>query len=79
MTLKIAVGSGVLVFLVGATFWAGATYNRIDGIEKSVQELSLRIAKVGDIAIMQVRIDMQEQRIQRLESEEDGQNGSKHQ
>ncbi len=71
MTWKVTVGGGVLIFLIGATFWAGAAYNRIDGIENQLREINTRMGTIGDIPIMKMEIEALKAQMKRQEDRDD--------
>lgn len=47
-TVRVAIGSGVAIFPIASTFWAGATYNRVDSMAQSLTELRLTVARAID-------------------------------
>ncbi len=67
--VKVAIGSGVAVFLIAAVFWAGATYNRVQGIEMQLSAIQAQIAKFGDFEATQERVNEQGRRIDKLEDQ----------
>ncbi len=71
VTWKMTVGGGVAVFLVGATFWAGATYNRIDGMESELHVISTQMSQLGDLPILKMKVDTLEIEVTRLQTQRD--------
>jgi hypothetical protein len=71
MTTETLVGSGLFIFLLGAVFWGGATFNRIGKIEADVQEMKNQISTflsaVAEYAGIKERVDGHEKRLDRLE------------
>ena len=67
--VKIALGSGAAVFLIGAIFWAGATYNRVEGIEVQLNQIQAQISKLGDFQAIQERSLEQGRRLDKLEDQ----------
>jgi len=67
--VKVAIGSGVAVFLIAAVFWAGATYNRVQGIETQLGAIQAQISKFGDFQATQERVAEQGRRIDKLEEQ----------
>jgi hypothetical protein len=70
-TWKLTLGGSVLVFLIGATFWAGSTYNRIDGIERQLTDISTRLARVDQLGVMEIKLETIQQQIKELQDRED--------
>ena len=59
VTWKLGLGGS---FMVGAIFWAGSTYNRVSGIESSLQEIRSQLPALGKVAVLdaeQVRMQRQ--------------------
>lgn len=56
-------------FIVGAIFWAGATYNRISGIEQQLVEIKSALPSMSRIAILEERINIQQRDIDTLRSQ----------
>jgi len=67
--VKVALGSGVAVFLIGAIFWAGATYNRVQGIEIQLNQIQAQISKLGDFQAVEERSLEQGRRLDKLEDQ----------
>jgi len=67
--VRVAIGSGVAVFLMGAVFWAGATYNRVQGIELQLNQIQAQISKLGDFQAIEERTIEQGRRIDSLEQQ----------
>ncbi len=67
--VKVAIGSGVAVFLIAAVFWAGATYNRVQGIEAQLGAIQSQIAKFADFQATEERVVEHERRIGKLEDQ----------
>jgi hypothetical protein len=65
--MRIALGSGMVIFLVGMVFWAGATYNRIQGIESHLLSIDAAVSKIGDIQAIQERTNETQRRLDKLE------------
>jgi len=71
MNWKITIGGGVLVFLVGATFWAGAAYNRLDSIESQLREMHTQMGQIGEVPILKIRVETLELEVKRLVDQHD--------
>jgi hypothetical protein len=57
MTWKLTLGGG---FMVASVFWAGSTYNRVVGIEASLQDIRAQLPALGKVAVLeQKQTDMQ--------------------
>ena len=67
--VKVAIGAGTAVFLIGAIFWAGATYNRVQGIEVQLNAIQAQISKLGDFQAMEERSLEQGRRLDKLEDQ----------
>lgn len=65
--IKVAVGSGSAVFLISAVFWAGATYNRVSGIEDRLRSIETQLEKISDLPNLTERSLENEKRIEKLE------------
>lgn len=65
----VAIGSGVAIFLIGAIFWAGATYNRVQGIEAQLSAIQSQISKLGDMQAVVVRQEDDQRRLDKLEEQ----------
>jgi len=68
-SVKVAIGGGVAVFLIGAVFWAGATYNRVQGIESQLSQIQAQISKLGDFQAIEERVAEHQRRIDKLEDQ----------
>ena len=70
---KFAAGAiiSVTLFLIGATFWAGSTYNRIEGIEGELKDMNIRLGKVGDLSVMRYQINELQKQIAYLQEIQD--------
>jgi hypothetical protein len=66
-TTRISLGALSGAFILGVIFWAGAAYNRIDGIEKSLGSINAKLERLADINLIQERSLRNEKRIERLE------------
>lgn len=68
MTIELALGGG---FVVGAIFWAGATYQRISGIEVTLGAIKTKFdvveQLVAELRVLQQTIVEHERRIGKLE------------
>ncbi len=71
VTWRVTLGSAILVFFIGATFWAGATYNRIDGIEAALKAMSSQMATLGDLPVLKMKVQSLEIEVQRLQTQRD--------
>lgn len=67
--VRVAIGSGVAVFLIAAVFWAGATYNRVQGIETQLGAIQAQISKFGDFQATEQRVNDQQRRLDKLEDQ----------
>ena len=71
--LRVAISTIGAAFCMGAIFWAGATYNRIDSMDKHMGNVDASIAlvlnKLGDLQTVQMRVEENEKRIERLENQ----------
>ena len=65
--MKIAIGSGMAIFLISGVFWAGATYNRIQGIEAHLLNIDSAVSKIGDLQTIQERTNETQRRLEKLE------------
>ncbi len=63
------IGSGILALLIGAIFWMGSTYTRIQGIELHLSSIDTVVSKMGDIQVIEQRIADHERRLGNLEGE----------
>jgi ABC-type uncharacterized transport system YnjBCD permease subunit len=57
-------------FLFGAIFWAGVTYNRIQGIVNHLASIDSAVAKIGDIQSLAERTADMQRRMEKLEDAE---------
>lgn len=69
MNTRIAVGSGLIVFLVGAIFWAGATYNRMGNMEVALGEIKVALVALNKVPLLEMRITTLESEIKQLEED----------
>lgn len=67
--VKVALGSGGAVFLIAAIFWAGATYNRVQGIENQLGQIQSQLTKFGDLQGLQERSLEHQRRLDRIEDQ----------
>ncbi len=65
--VRIAIGSGAAVFLMGAIFWAGATYNRVEGIETRLANIETQLSKLGDVQTTAAKAAENSRRIEQLD------------
>ena len=65
--VRVAIGGGVAVFLIGSVFWAGATYNRVQGIEAQLNNIQAQISKWGDFQALEERTQEQGRRLDKIE------------
>ncbi len=70
-TWKITIGGTVLIFFIGATFWAGSTYNRIEGIEKQLTDISGRLSRVDQLDVMKNQLESIQQQMKELQDRQD--------
>lgn len=68
-TVRVIIGSGLVAFLVGAIFWAGATYDQVVQIQSRLQKIETQLTRIGDINSIEQRGTDNERRIERLEEE----------
>lgn len=66
MNVKLAVGGGLIVFLIGAIFWAGATYNRMGNIETAVGEIKVSLQALNQVPILEMRVKTLEEQLQQM-------------
>jgi hypothetical protein len=63
----------LLIFLAGAIFWAGATYNRVDGIDQSMRTMQLTLKevseKLSDVQAIRIHSQEQDRRLADLEKQ----------
>ena len=71
MTWRVTLGGALLVFFIGATFWAGATYNRIDGIEATLKTIGLQMSSLGELPVLKMKVESLEIEVQRLQTQRD--------
>lgn len=67
--LSITIASGGAVFVIASIFWAGATYNRVQGIETQLGVIQAQISKLGDFQALQERSVEQQRRLDKLEDQ----------
>lgn len=65
--MKVMLGSGASLFLISAVFWAGATYNRVQGIEAHLLNIDAAVSKIGDIQAIAERTNETQRRLDRIE------------
>jgi hypothetical protein len=65
--VKAVISGSVSIFVISAVFWAGATYNRIQGIEAHLGSIDAAVAKIGDLQTIEERQLELQRRIDRLE------------
>lgn len=70
-TMRVVISGAVAVFLIASTFWAGATYNRVDSMDRSLTELRLTVGRAIDgqneIPLLQQQQKDHERRLEYLE------------
>jgi hypothetical protein len=64
---KAVVSGAVSIFILGAVFWAGATYNRVQGIETHLINIDVTMAKLGDLQTLEERTADMQRRLDKLE------------
>ena len=64
---KAVLSGAVSIFLLGAVFWAGATYNRVQAIETHLISIDTAISKIGNIQAIDERTQNIERRLDRME------------
>lgn len=71
--LKVAIGSGVLIFLTGSVFWAGAAYQRITSIESHLINIDSQMATFAEtqsnINNLREQLKESQHRVERLEDQ----------
>lgn len=67
--MRFLIGSVGSAFMIGAIFWAGATYNRVDAIEGRLANIEMSIAKVGNIQLIDERTVETQKRLDKLEDQ----------
>lgn len=71
MNLKLAGGTLGAGFVVGAIFWAGATYQRLSGMESHIASIDAQMQQLiiiqRDIATVRAITDESQRRIGKLE------------
>lgn len=70
MNVKLAVGGGLIVFLIGAIFWAGATYNRMGNIESAVGEIKVSLHELNQVPLLEMRMKTVEEQLQQMRLDE---------
>lgn len=45
---KLVIGSGIIIFLSSAIFWAGATYQQVRSIEVHIISMDVQIARIAE-------------------------------
>lgn len=66
MNIKLALGGG---FLVATIFWAGATYDRMGNMEKSLTSIEAALITLNDVPTMRLRINSLEGEVNELKNE----------
>jgi hypothetical protein len=54
--------------IIGAIFWCGATYNRVQGIETRLTNIEGLMSKFSDLSSLDVRIQEHQRRLDSLEN-----------
>lgn len=71
--IKLSIGAGAAIFLIGTIFWAGATYQRIGSIESRLASINESIEKLALVTSATTdhgrRLDKIEERVERDERE----------
>jgi hypothetical protein len=60
-------GSLGSAFIVGVIFWAGATYNRISGIEGRLVSIESALLKLSNLSAIEVRVEEHQRRLDSLD------------
>ena len=68
-SVKLAISSGILIFAIGAIFWAGATYNQIGDIEKQLTVVDMKLGTLQTVPVLQRDVDEHERRLQKVEDQ----------
>lgn len=67
---QLIIGTGMAIFILGAVFWAGATYNRIAGIEGQLGVITSTLdqvaVSVSDLAALKIRLSRVEDDVKDL-------------
>lgn len=71
MTWKVGAGSAGATFMIAAIFWAGSTYNRVAGIEASLQDIRAQLPALGRVAVLDAKQDAMQRQIERLQEQLD--------
>jgi hypothetical protein len=71
VTWRVTLGGAILIFFIGSTFWAGATYNRIDGIEAALKTMSNQMGSLGELPVLKMKVESLEIEVQRLQTQRD--------
>jgi hypothetical protein len=66
MNIKLAIGGG---FVVGAIFWAGATYNRMGNMEVALGEIKTAIVALNEVPILKMEIESLKGEVKQLEQD----------
>ena len=66
---RAVISGAASIFVISAVFWAGATYNRIQGIEVHLGSIDSAVAKMGDLQTIQERVVDIQRRLDRLEAQ----------
>ena len=67
--MKFLMGSIGSAFMIGAIFWAGATYNRVDAIEGRLASIEASISKIGNVQLIDERTVQTQTRLDNLEEQ----------
>lgn len=65
--VKVVITSVVVVFLISAVFWAGATYQRVGNIETKLGEISGVLSRIGDVQSIVEKLNDNQKRLEKLE------------
>lgn len=64
---RVFIGSSATIFVIGAIFWAGATYQRISNIETHLNNIDTAVIKMGDLGALQQSMSDTQRRLDKLE------------
>lgn len=67
MTLQLVIGGTFICFFIAATFWAGATYNRIQAIENALLNVTRQLGELTHVAVLKMQMEGVSERLDRLE------------
>lgn len=62
-------GSLGSAFIVGVIFWAGATYNRISGIEGRLVSIESAILKLSNLGALEVKVEEHQRRLDAMDQQ----------